>query len=179
LLLLEPHDRWGVVLLMNASGLLANLGPYQALEAGVVDQLAGRPAPAAAALSLNALYLIIDSVLLLLSSSVLWRLLRLRRWDPALGQRQGRIAWIRRVVVPLLLEWPLPLALLGGVWLLFSVALGARWDEILLFVPDLAWWLVGISALLLLTGAIRVWLALQALRRTVDQRSVATSPISG
>jgi len=38
---------------------------------------------------------------------------------------------------------------------------------------------MGFCALLLLTGAIRVWLALQALRRTADARSVRISPSAG
>jgi CubicO group peptidase (beta-lactamase class C family) len=175
LLLIEPHDRWGVVLLTNINGI----GSFQALEAGIVDQLVGRPVPEAG-LSLNALYLIIDSVVLILSSAVLWRLLRLRRWDRARGQPQPRIAWIRQVGRPLLLEWGLPLALFGGIWpWLLSDTFGARWVDMLRFVPDVSWWLTGICTLLVLTGAIRVWLVLQALRRTADARSVRISPSAG
>jgi hypothetical protein len=74
----------------------------------------------------------------------------------------------------------LPLALFGGVWpWLLSDALGAPWVYMLRVFPDVCWWITGICALLVLTGAIRVWLALRVLRRTVNQRSVATSPISG
>jgi hypothetical protein len=85
-------------------------------------------------------HLIVDIVLLILSSAVLWRLLRLRRWDVAHGQSQPRIAWMRQVGVPLLLEWGLPLALFGGVWpWLLSDALGARWVDMLRYEPDVSW----------------------------------------
>jgi len=177
LLLMEPHGRWGVVMLVNANSILATAS-FQALEAGVIDQLAGRPVPAAG-LSLNRLYLIIDAVLLVLSIAVLWHLLRVVRWDPARGQPQPRIAWFRQVGAPLLLEWGLPLGLIWGVWPWFSENLGARWIDMLRFFPDVAWWLMGFCALLLLTGAIRVWLVLQALHRTADARSVRISPSAG
>jgi len=110
---------------------------------------------------------------------VLWHLLRVVRWDPARGQPQPRIAWFRQVGAPLLLEWGLPLGLIWGVWPWLSENFAARWIDMLDFFPDVGWWLMGFCALLLLTGAIRVWLALQALRRTADARSVRISPSAG
>jgi hypothetical protein len=163
------------VLLGNANSMLATGASFQVLEAGIVDQLAGRPVPAAG-LSLNALYRIIDAVLVVISLFVFWRLLRVVRWDPVRGQPQPRIAWVRQVGAPLLLEWVLPLALAVGVWPWLSENLAARWVDMLQFFPDLSWWLMGFCALLLLTGVIRVLKAFGAQRRTVDVPNVRTSP---
>jgi hypothetical protein len=130
-------------------------------------------------MSLNTLYLIVDGVLLLISCFVLWRLLRLRRWDPARGQPQERIRWIRKVGLPLLVDWGLPLAFVAVVWPWLSDGLGTDWITLVRAVPDVGWWLMGAGAVLVLAGAVRVWLVLRAQRSTADERRVRTSPSAG
>jgi CubicO group peptidase (beta-lactamase class C family) len=163
LLLIEPRERWGLVLLTNSNSLLATAASFQPLEAGIVAQLVGRPAPPMG-VSLKTLYLIVNVVLLLISGVMLWRLLRLRHWQPARGQPRPQIRWLRQVGLPLLVDWGLPLAFVVGVWPWLSDGLGSDWVTLVRAVPDVGGWLMGIGAVLVLAGAVRVWLVLRALR---------------
>lgn len=178
LLLIEPRNRWAVVLLANSNNMLATAASFQVIEAGIVDQLVGRPI-AAQAISLNTLYLIVDGVLLAITYFVVWRLLRLRRWDPARGQGDGRIKWMWQVGLPLLVDWGLPLAFVAVIWPWLGDQLGSDWITAVRVFLDVGWWLMAVGAVLVLAGAIRVWLALRALRRSVNQRGVATISIAG
>jgi uncharacterized membrane protein len=76
-------------------------------------------------------------------------------------------------------DWGLPLAFVMVVWPWLSDGLGSDWITAVRVFPDVGWWLMGVGALLVLAGAIRVWLVLRALRSTVDERRVRTSPSVG
>src|SRR5262249_21241103 len=116
-------------------------------------------------------------VLLLIACLVLWRLLRLRRWDPARGQAQ--IRWIRQVALPLLVDWGLPLAFVAVVWPWLGDQLGSDWiTEVRVFLA-VGRMLMGVGVVLVLVGAVRVWLALRALRSPADERQVRISPSAG
>ena len=162
--LLQPETGWGAILLVNANGTLANLGPYGALEDGIARLLAGQE-PSGSGPGLRTLYLAVDAVLLLLTGLVLLPLLRLRRWSRrfAAGRRRGR-RWVRLVALRIAGEIAVPIPLVGGVRWLFGQLGAASWQEIVGFVPDLVPWLLAVSALLLLTGLARALLVFRALR---------------
>jgi hypothetical protein len=175
LLLIEPQNRWGVVLLTNSNSMLATAASFQVLEAGIVDQLVGQSVPAAG-MSLTTIYLILDGGLLLLSVFVLWRLLRLRRWDPVHGQTLPRIRWVRDVALPLLVDWGVPLAFVAIIWPWLGDQLGSDWVTAMRVFLDIGWWLMIMGALLVLAGAIRMWLVFRAWRHMAAMRSIRPSP---
>ncbi len=159
LMLIEPQNHWGAILLVNASTTVPSTGDgntfFVQLYAGLARLLAGREPPAAG-LSLSTLYFILDGFIILISVLVLWSLLRLPRWYKSLRQRPH----YRRLVVPLVRELFLPAVLFLG--LPFVVG---SWSDLVFSYPDLGWWLLVTLACLLLTGIIRGVLAFLVLRR--------------
>ncbi len=170
LLLIEPQTHWGAVLLMNASSLIPpGLEP---LQNGLARLLAGQ-APQAS-LSLSRLYLIIDSVLVVLSVLAVFPLLRLRRWSRRFEQRQRRRPQFLRLGLRLTWDIALPVALVLGVFSFISTFSGATFYDVWIGWPDLSSWLIAICTLWLFTGIIRAVLAIRVLRRTAAQRSAVT-----
>ena len=170
LLLIEPQTRWGAVLLVNANSLIPP--SLTSLDAGVTRLLAGQ-APQAST-SLTTLYLILDSVLVVLSALAVFPLLRLRRWATKFEQRQRRRPQFLRLGLRLTWDIALPVALLLGVTLVASLEGAPSWFWILIGWPDLGSWVLAICALLLLTAVLRVVLAIRVLRRTAAQTAAVT-----
>jgi CubicO group peptidase (beta-lactamase class C family) len=176
-LLIEPQTRWGAILLVNANTLIPVDGAANtaltSLDAGVTRLLAGQ-APQAS-LSLSRLYLIIDSVLVVLSVLGVFPLLRLRRWSRRFEQRQRRRPQFLRLGLRLTWDIVLPVALVLGVFSFISTMSGATFYDVWIAWPDLSSWLIAIGTLWLLTGIPRAVLAIRVLRRTAAQRSALTS----
>lgn len=147
-----PQSQWAVVVLSNVNNELAfKTQPYlNAIPAGVIALLLGQ-SPHVAGLGLRTVFLIVDVVLLGLTLLALWSMLRLiRGWQrPSTGRQAGRL-WT--LPLPLLWEVALPVGLLIEL----PQIIGASWQDGLLYLPDISYWLLGMFALLLLTGAARV-----------------------
>jgi hypothetical protein len=173
LLLIEPETHWGVILLVNANSLIPP--GLTSLDDGVTRLLVGQPPQAS--LSLTTLYLIIDSVLVVLSALAVFPLLRLRRWSRRFEQRQQRSPQFIRLGLRLTWDLALPLVLALGVFSFVSTMSGATFYDVWIGWPDLSSWLLAICTLLLLTGILRAVLAIRVLRRTTAEKSpVPASP---
>lgn len=169
-MIIEPQNHWGAIMLMNAFNLVADFGAFQQLQAGLARLLAGQE-PQATGLSLSTFYLIIEVILALISIGVLWSVLRLRHWrkqfEQRLRRRPLRLGW------RLFLELILPVAFLLG----FPAMLGLSWLNLVYFNPDLGYWLLGICAISIIVGIIRVVLAIRVLRRKkTNAPQVSPSP---
>ena len=175
-MILVPESQWGIVVLSNESGLTALLsGSVENIAGGVMNMLVGqKPPPSGPAV--GTLYLIIDSILVLISALVLWSALRLSRWSEKFGRRwrqPGR--WKRGfniVRVGLRLVWELVFpALLLGLPILNNYI---TWRGLFFNAPDIVSWLLVIFALLLITAIIRAVLMVRVLRRASVDRPVVT-----
>ncbi len=156
---IEPKEHWGAIILINATAnnMLA-ASALQHVFAGVVNMLVGREPPVAG-LSLSTLYLIVDSVIVVVSVLVLLSALRLPWWYKKMKNRpQHRL---RRGILPLLWELVLPVILLIG----FPMLIGAPWHVLLLTLADISYWLLATLAVLVITGIVRVVLTVRVLRR--------------
>jgi CubicO group peptidase (beta-lactamase class C family) len=158
---LLPQGQWGVVVLRNVNNELADLSqPYlYSIAAGVIDLLLGQQ-PHAAGLGLNIIVLIADAAIFVLSLLALWSAFRLiRRWRRPLKRTPASL--LRVTVLPLLWEVALSIGLFVGI----PKLTGASWTLGLLFLPDISLWLLGMFALLLLTGIARIariaWLVMR------------------
>ena len=114
---------------------------------------------------------IIEGILALISIGVLWSVLRLRHWRKQFEQRPRRrplrLGW------RLFLELILPVAFL----LVFPSMLGISWLNLVYFNPDLGYWLLGICAISIIVGIIRIVLAFRVLRRKkTNAPQVSPSP---
>jgi CubicO group peptidase (beta-lactamase class C family) len=170
LLLIEPQTHWGAILLVNANTVI--YPALESLDAGVTRLLAGQTPQAS--MSLTTFYLILDSLLVVLTALALWPLLRLRRWSRKFEQRQQRRPQYLRLGLRLAWDFALPVAILLGVPLFTSLGGATSWSWILIGVPDLGSWLLAICALLLLTAVLRAVLAIRVLRRKGTQTSPVT-----
>ena len=178
-MILVPQSQWGIVVLSNESGLPALLtGSVEAIAAGVMNRLVGHKPPPAGP-GVGTIYLILDSLLVLISALVLWSILRLPRWYEKFGRRwrqPGR--WKRgftivRIGVRLVWELILP-ALLLGLPILNGYL---TWRTLFINAPDLVSWLLVIFALMFITAIIRVVLMARVLRRgSVGTPAVTPAP---
>jgi CubicO group peptidase (beta-lactamase class C family) len=176
LVFIEPHTRRGAVLLMNANNIPALATAFPEIQNGVVRLLAGQEPGPMSSLSLRILYLIVDAVLGGLLALALWPIVRMRRWEQQLRQRQQaerlRLWWSG---LRLASEIGVPVALLAGARLLLHMLGAQSWAEGLSLFPDFGAWLWAISLLMLLAATIR----LVILRRLLRQHNYAhgmTSP---
>ena len=173
---LLPQSQWGVVVLRNVNSELADkTQPYLfSIPAGVIELLLGHQ-PHATGLGLDTIFLIVDAVLFVLSLLSVWSVIRLiRRWHRPL--KRTPVSLIREVILPLLWEVALPI----GLFVELPKVLGASWAVGLLYLPDIISWLLGMFALLLMTGMARivriVWLFMRS-RRTEAHPPVPASSV--
>jgi len=144
---LLPKDQWGIVVLANANSQLAALSyaTIPPIAAGVIDLLLGQP-PHASGLGLEKIYLIADVAVVILLVLALWSVIRVvRRWRRPLKRTSLSL-------LPLLWEVTLPIGLLIGL----PNLTGASWELILLYLPDIGFWLLGMFFLLFITGMLRI-----------------------
>jgi CubicO group peptidase (beta-lactamase class C family) len=156
-LIIEPQHSRGAILLFNSFTVLAQ-GAYEQIEAGVARLLAAQE-PTPAGLSLSAFYLLVESILALISLCALLSILRLHHWilQFALHPRyrilraSGRLFW--ELVIPLLLLLGIP------------TLTGVGWFGFFYFQPDITVWLLLNCMLMLITGITRAILLVRGLRR--------------
>ena len=149
---LLPQSQWGVVVLRNVNSELPDkTQPYLfSIPAGIIDLLLGHQ-PHATGLGLDTIFQIVDAIILVLSLLALWSAIRLvRRWQRPL--KRTPVGLLRGLVLPLLWEVALPIALFVEL----PKVLGASWAVGLLYLPDIISWLLGLLALLLVTGMARI-----------------------
>ncbi len=137
-----PQQHWGIVVLMNVNGQFAMMNNSQAIVAqGVTRILLGQQPPTESAFWQR--YLVFDAMLVVCSGLVLGScLIMLRRRKQPLRPSLLRL-WAG-LALPILWEAGLPLFLLIG----FPPLMQANWSLILLYFPDLGYWL-GVQCLVL------------------------------
>jgi hypothetical protein len=156
---IEPGTDRGAVVLINDQGLLG-IDAFTSLQNGVARMLAGQD-PQASSLTVPELYLIADTVLIVLSVLVVVPLARLPQWS---RRRTERRHWAGRACTRAAVEVIVPVILVAGTWWGFR-QLGARnWYEVVSLVPDFVPWLLVMCGLLLLTGILRGILAVRVAR---------------
>lgn len=154
-MVIMPDSRWGIIILVNANNALVgqveaigNLGTWR-ITAGVADLLLGRQPPTGR-LNAGKFYAAFNAVIAMLSVLQVWSLVRLlRHWRQPFPRR--RLDQIRRVALPLVYEFVVPLGVLTG----FPKWTGASWSVLRLYAPDLAYWSLIMLPLLLITGILR------------------------
>jgi hypothetical protein len=179
LLLMQPQNRRGIVILMNSFNIVAYQSAYQEIESGLARLLAGvEPNPPAQAL--GSLYLKIDLVLVILLAIVLLPLIRIRKWHQWLLKRQqmGNTPMVR-VILRAVLEICAAVAFLVVIRIVIITGLGAQsWYEVLTVFPDFVIWIWAFATILFVTGVIRMKLILQTRRtRIQEDRLVSETPV--
>jgi CubicO group peptidase (beta-lactamase class C family) len=145
-----PQQQWGIVVLMNVNGNFARMSDAQGIIAqGVARILLGRQAPEESAFQQH--YLLLDRIILLGTGLVMWSFAKVlkRRSRP---WRRSPVGLLTSFALPVLWEVALPLLILVG----FPPLVQASWPLILLYFPDLGYWLIVLCLLLLATGATRL-----------------------
>lgn len=164
-LMVLSENGWGMALLMNSSNPLSELEPTDHVASGVTRLLDGQEPVPTGLPSIGRTYLVFDGVLLVLSIPIVAAALRLPWWYRILRRRlPARRPW--RVVLT---------ALRATTEILVSVAILlaipwwiGSWSLLMFGVPDLAWWLLVASGVILVTGLTRGALLARELARTAD-----------
>lgn len=177
LLPMQPETRRGVVILMNSFNIVAYESAYRETEEGIGRLLAGLE-PTGSRRSLVSLYLLIDALLAAILAIALWPLLRMRRMQRWLLERQkaGRLPLLRTRLCAL---WEIGFALvfLFGIRQFVVTGLGAQsWGEVLAVFPDFVAWIWSFALIVLFTGVIRMTLLLQAQRAGAHTKKLALNP---
>lgn len=162
---LLPRDQWGMVLLANANGELATLSyaTVSPLAAGIIDLLEGQQLHPSR-LGLDKIYLIADVVVGILSVLALWSAISVvRRWRLPLKHTPVSL-------LPLLWEIAVPLGLLVEL----PTLAGASWAVILLYLPDLGFWLLGMFLLVFITGMLRIVRSVRHFHEVSTNRGIST-----
>jgi hypothetical protein len=148
----------GLIVLTNATNQLpSDDEAFKSLARGLLQRLENWPA-APAGLSLHTEYTVLDILMILLSIGAVWSVLRLRHWSPPTTPRQQVLSWVRAG-----LELSIPLSVCLQVP--SAVQAGMSWGTFLAFAPDLGWWLLVFSGLLLVTGLARAALLIRSVQR--------------
>jgi CubicO group peptidase (beta-lactamase class C family) len=172
-MVMVPSQDWGIVILVNAYGLIAFSTALDQITQGVTSLLVGQQPPPER-ISFSLLYLSIDVAILLLSALHLWLLVQVFCWRKRVEHLQQRpgvllaltlllVAW--EIVVPLVLVIALPLLL------------ETPWPVMLLYQPDITSWLIGMLLLSASTGTKWTVLAILACRKRQAQRRPVLQPM--
>ena len=148
-----PTQQLGVVVLTNVNGNVAiATGAQGVIAEGVQRLLLGQQPPAESAFWPR--YLALDAALFLCTALEVWSLVRVaRRRSPS--PRRRVLSLLTGVALPLLWELALPIWLMAGL----PYRAQASWPLILLFFPDLGYWLLALSVLLLATAGLGLTMA--------------------
>jgi CubicO group peptidase (beta-lactamase class C family) len=172
-MIILPRKQVGIIVLTNVNGNLARMTNAQGMIAqGVQNLLLGQqPTPGS---MFWQRYLLFNAALFLCSVLVLASALRLLQ-----GRKQplkrDPLSLVIKLALPLLWEIGLPVGILLG----FPTQTQASWPLILLYFPDLGYWLLIICFLLLATGALRLILAPARLReRDINAPSFVASTVN-
>ena len=172
-LMVLSENGWGMALLINSSNPLSELEPTDHIASGVTRLLDGKEPVPTGLPSIGRTYLVFDGVLLALSIPILAAALRLPWWYRILRRRlPSRRPW--RVALTALRA---ATEILGAVAILMTIPrwIGS-WSLLMFGVPDLAWWLLFASGVILATGLTRGALLARELARTPDGATPLSSP---
>ena len=171
-LMVLSEDGWAMALLINSSNPLSELEPTDYIASGVTRLLDEQEPVPTGLPSIGRTYLVVDAVLLALSIPILAAALRLPWWYRSLRRRLPERRPLRVVLTALRAgtEILVPVAILMAIpqWI-------GSWSLLMFGVPDLAWWLLDASGLILATGLTRAALLAWELARTAKG---ATPPSS-
>jgi CubicO group peptidase (beta-lactamase class C family) len=164
-MVLVPSSDWGIVLLVNAYGLIALSTALEQITQGVTSLLMGHQPPPER-ISFSLLYLSMDLAILLLSALHLWRLLQVFCWRKRVEHLQRHPGALLTSTL-LLVTWEIgvPLVLV----LALPPLLETPWPVMLLYQPDITSWLVAMMLLSASTGLTHTVLAILAWRKRQDQ----------
>jgi CubicO group peptidase (beta-lactamase class C family) len=173
-MVLEPDDRWGVVILANVNSFNLNGGRLQGLSSGVINLLHGQsppdvPMPHHPIFASAMLLVAVVAVLQLLG--IVRSVVLLRRWRTQPNRRPGgRWAVALRVGVPLVsnVGWGL-FMLIGFPQLLYPLS------PILLIVPDLGYLVVMSGVVAMSWGIGRAVLAYLVLHKSGTPKATKAS----
>ena len=153
-MVLLPEQQWGVAVLTNVSTAFPL--PIQPTSHRLADAIAGylvgQPL-SHNSYSQSLLYLVIAAGMALVVLNQLSSLVRLGRWRAGLATRSRRSSITELVVEAV---WPVVAVL--GVPRVF----GLPWSELLRGTPDMAYWLITIASLGLLTAAAKLIVFMRA-----------------
>jgi CubicO group peptidase (beta-lactamase class C family) len=159
-MVLLPEEGWGVVVLTNASSFVGSPTSHRVAD-GVAGMLVGQ-GPDKTSLGLGRLYLLITLGMVLITFNQVKSILSLRRWRAELAWQVSRgQAPLRRVVLPVALEIAWPLLLLIGLPRLLGIPLSG----LVLFWPDVSYWMILLASVGLGVGLLKAALVLATLRR--------------
>jgi CubicO group peptidase (beta-lactamase class C family) len=165
-MVLVPSSDWGIVLLVNAYGLIAFSTVLDQITQGVTSLLVGHQPPLER-VSFSLIYLGIDLAMLLLAALQLWLLLQVFCWHKRVEQLQRHPGTLRaHTLLRVSCEIGIPLVLM----LALPQLLETPWPVMLLYQPDIISWLVGMVLLSLCTGLTHTVLAILACRKRQVQR---------
>jgi hypothetical protein len=163
---LDEQNGWGFVLLTNASNQLPSMDqPYRALYDGILSRLEGWNSPSTGP-DLHAMYAVLDVVLLVLTTGILFVVVRLPVWARNFERRTDaprRGLRLSLALVRIAIEIVAPLAML--VLVPRVLAQDSGWPVVLQVTPDLGSWAIVASGLLLVIGIARAVLLVLVLSR--------------
>ncbi len=166
-MILEPQNGWGAILLVNADSFLGDPVAFDRLQNGLARMLAGQEPPAAG-VRIGTFYLIIDIALVMLTVLAVLSAARLPRWYTN-KRRHPRHLWLR-MAGRMLWEVVLPGLLLVSV----PQVVGYSWWRIGLSMPDVFYWLLAVLVLVLLSGIMRLALAVILSVRNTPEPAAAS-----
>ena len=153
---MDIDNGWGLIVLTNASNPLPSDGePYRTLARGLITRIEGWP-PAPAAPSIHTQYAVLDVVLAVLSVAILVSAARLPRWNERMqGRLRAGVSRLRLALigVRIAFEIAIPVAVLLLGPSLMQPGISSR--TLLVSTPDIGWWALYFSGLLLITALTR------------------------
>ncbi len=172
-MVLVPSQDWGIVILVNAYGLIAFSTALDQITQGVTSLLVGQQPPPER-ISFSLLYLSIDVAILLLSALHLWLLVQVFCWRKRVEHLQQRPGVLLALTL-LLVAWEIVVSLVFVLAL--PLLLDTPWPVMLLYQPDITSWLIGMMLLSASTGTTRTVLAILACLFRQAQRRPVLQPM--
>lgn len=165
-MLIQPEENRAIVVLTNV-GLFEvwHIGLSRVIAEGIASILRDQ-SPSDYGSSIGTRYLIADIIIAVITALVILFIILLPRWRRRLDAQppEGNIALARRIILPLVVDFSWPLAILIG---LPGITHIPSWSFWVLYQPDLTYWLIAIASLTLFKAVTRLWLSYSVIRQVM------------
>lgn len=150
-MIIMPEQRYGIVLLANATNQLITSPLIEKIAEGVSSILAGKQPDTIGGSTYYLKYILLDSILLIFISITCIHAFNVTRWYKRLIN--GRLSLLMRIFQPLLTNLLIPFVIL----VLIPKFIGFPWSYLYDFAPDIAVVLSIIAIVLLAVGGLKLY----------------------
>ncbi len=151
-----PKGNWGVIVLSNVNNVITDYKPVRSIAEGIISYLGGEQLPAINGSYIKS-YILIDIIVLLVIIAILSRVVTIRQYTSNIKKKK----LYRTTLYIIMVYFLLPTIILLG----FPILSEFPWHFAVNYSPDIAWFLLLGSFLLILLGFLKLAICVFSIKK--------------